>query len=143
MVRYSVGYWSRAFVTFGTPIPISSFDPHSRRDALELAQRSREEIGRLYKVLPTALLAASLRPSITSKDLESRVDALLDHLRAVRANLGVTTAREAVEEGAPQLEARGVILLENGRFRIRDRSVVRYYARTIEHLLSHPKGLTH
>ncbi len=143
MVRYAVGYWSRAFVTFGTPIPISGFDPQSRRDALELAQRSRQEIGRLYKVLPTALLAASLRPSITPKDLESRVDALLDHLRAVRANLGVTSGKQAVEEGASQLEARGVILLEHGRFRIRDRSVVRYYARTIEHLLSHPKGLTH
>ncbi len=143
MVRYAVGYWSRAFVTFGTPIPIADCDPQSRRDALELAHRSRTEIGKLHKVLPTAVMAAALRPSITPKDLESRIDALLDHLRAVRANLGVTTAEQAIDEGAPQLEGRGIILLERGRFRVRDRSVLRYYARTIEHLLSHPRGVTH
>ena len=32
--------------------------------------------------------------------------------------------------------------LEDGKFRVRERSVLRYYARTIEHLLT-PSGRTH
>src|ERR687887_1582620 len=32
MVRYAVGYQSRAFVTFGTPIPLAAYDPEARRD---------------------------------------------------------------------------------------------------------------
>src|SRR5213594_2759577 len=36
MVRYAVGYWSRAFVTFGAPIAAGECDPRSRTDVLEL-----------------------------------------------------------------------------------------------------------
>src|SRR3954464_11092180 len=36
MVRYAVGYWSRAYVTFGAPIPTGGCDPQSRSDVLEL-----------------------------------------------------------------------------------------------------------
>src|SRR5438876_4100941 len=32
MVRYAVGYWSRAFVTFGAPIAAGEFHPLSRTD---------------------------------------------------------------------------------------------------------------
>ena len=40
MVRYAVGYRSRAFVTFGAPItPSIALRPHSRSDVLELARR--------------------------------------------------------------------------------------------------------
>ena len=38
MVRYAVGYRSRAFVTFGRPIPLDGWDPQSRRDVLELGK---------------------------------------------------------------------------------------------------------
>src|SRR5919202_375046 len=41
MVRYAVGYRSRAFVTFGTPISVGTCDPHSRTDVLELARLIR------------------------------------------------------------------------------------------------------
>ena len=34
MVRYAVGYRSRAFVTFGRPIPLEGYDPESRRSVL-------------------------------------------------------------------------------------------------------------
>src|SRR2546422_8264995 len=34
MVRYAVGYRSRAFVTFGAPIPVANIDVHSRTDVL-------------------------------------------------------------------------------------------------------------
>src|SRR6188474_2325649 len=37
MVRYAVGYQSRAFVTFGTPIGLDGFDAESRRDVMALA----------------------------------------------------------------------------------------------------------
>ena len=40
------------------------------------------------------------------------------------------------------LETRGIIVQERGRFRVRQRSVLRYYARTIEHLVPAPR-VTH
>ena len=142
MVRYAVGYWSRAFVTFGSPIPVGSVDPHSRSDVLELTRLVRSRIGALYKVLPTAVFAAAMRPSITRQELESRIDHLIEELAAHHANLGVTSGRQAVEEAAGALETRGIVVAEGGRFRVRDRSVLRYYARTIEHLLV-TTGRTH
>jgi glycerol-3-phosphate O-acyltransferase len=135
MVGLAVGYKSRAWVTFGTPIQVNEYDPESRRDVLELAHRTRDEIGRLYKVLPTALVAAAMHPSIARKDLEAGVDALLGHLREKRANLGVDSAREAADEGLSLLRQRHVITFERGRYRVRERSVLHYYARTISHLL--------
>ena len=102
----------------------------------------RARIGALYKVLPTALVAAAMRPSITRRDLEARIDQLIDELSARHANLGVASGRQAVEDAAEPLETRGIIVQERGRFRVRERSVLRYYARTIEHLLAAP-GVTH
>ena len=58
MVRHAVGYESRAFVTFGAPIPLARFDPDSRRDLVTLAHRVHDDIGRCHKVLPTALVAS-------------------------------------------------------------------------------------
>ena len=140
MVRYAVGYQSRAFVTFGKPIPIAGYDPESRRQVMDLAHQIRETIGGLYKVLPTAIVAAAMRPSISRRDLEARADALLDTLRHVKANLAVQTGREAVETGAPMLAERNIIHLERGgRCRVRERTVLRYYARTLQHLLEPPR----
>ena len=48
----------------------------------------------------------------------------------------------AIDEAAEPLETRGIIVLERGRFRVRERSVLRYYGRTIEHLLV-TTGRTH
>src|SRR6476646_500148 len=62
LVRYAVGYRSRAFTTFGAPITIGDRDVHSRSDVLELARIVRQRIGMLYKVLPTAVFAAAMRP---------------------------------------------------------------------------------
>ena len=142
MVRYAVGFRTRAFVTFGHPIPVDDYDPESRRSVLDLAHLVRRECGRLYKVLPTAVLAAAMRPSIARADLDARIDAILDTLRAVGANLGVRSADEVVTLAAEALEARGIIVVEPGRFRVRERNVLRYYARSLEHLLS-PAGSTH
>ena len=142
MVRYAVGYRSRAFTTFGAPIPVSHIDAHSRTEVLELAHLIRARIGGLYKVLPTAIFAAAMRPSITRKDLESRIDHLLEAFAARHANLGVSSGRQAIEEAAEPLELRGIVVAERGRFRVRERTVLRYYARTIEHLLA-TTGRTH
>jgi glycerol-3-phosphate O-acyltransferase len=142
MVRYAVGYRSRAFVTFGAAISTAACNPQSRSDVLELTRTVRARIGGLYKVLPTAVFAAAMRPSITRRDLEGRIDAILEELSARRANLGVTSGRDAVDAAAEPLETRGIVVLERGRFRVRQRSVLRYYARTIEHLLATP-GRTH
>src|SRR5690349_20078197 len=118
MVRYAVGYRSRVFVTFGSAIPVNGVDPESRSDVLAFAKLVRERIGRLYKVLPTALFAASMKPSTTRRDLEGRIDTLLDVLRERHANLGVTSGRDAIEAAAEPLETRGIIVHERGRFRV-------------------------
>jgi len=144
MVRYAVGYQSRAFVTFGRPIPLSGHDAESRRDVMDLARQIRDTIGALYKVLPTAIVAASMRPATSRRDLESRADALLEALAHAGGNLAVSSGREAVEAGAPMLAARNIIHVERGgRFRVRERTVLRYYARTIQHLLVPRRSRTH
>jgi glycerol-3-phosphate O-acyltransferase len=142
MVRFAVGYRSRAVVTFGRAIPAVGYDHASRRVVLDFAHHVRAEVGRLYKVLPTALVASAMRPSITRADLVGRVDALLETLHALGANLGVTSGAAAVEAAAEPFAARGIIVVDDGRFRVRERNVLRYYARSIQHLLS-PAGPTH
>jgi glycerol-3-phosphate O-acyltransferase len=136
MMRYAIGYRSRAFTTFGDPIRASEYNAASRRDVLDLAHRTRVAIGLLYKVTPTALVAAAMRPSIERRDLETGIEALLDRLRERKANLAVESGREAVEFAIRPFERRGVLVVEGGRFRVRDRMLLRYYARTIQHLLA-------
>jgi glycerol-3-phosphate O-acyltransferase len=137
MVRYAVGYQSRAFVTFGSPISLEGCDPESRRESMALAHQIRETIGRLHKVLPTAVLAAALKPSITRRELEARAEAIIETIRAAGGNMGVTSGRQAIEEGAEPLAARNIIHVERGgRFRVRERTVLRYYARSLQHLMA-------
>lgn len=142
MVRYAVGYKSRAFVTFGTPIAVD-IDPTSRREVLDFSHTVMAAIGRLYKVLPTALIANAMRPSISRRDLESRTQAIIDTLRAGGANLDIETSNEAVDAALEPLESRGVVVIDRGRVRVRDRHVLRYYAHTLDHLLASPSRRTH
>jgi glycerol-3-phosphate O-acyltransferase len=136
MVRYAVGYQSRAFVTFGKAIPLGGYDPESRREVMDLGHRIRDSIGALYKVLPTAIVAAAMRPSTTRRELEGRAEAIIEALRQSNANLAVGNGRDAVEAGGQMLADRNIIHLERGgRYRVRERMVLRYYARTIQHLL--------
>ena len=143
MVRYAVGYRSRGFVTFGEPIEIAGVDPESRREVLDFTHHVMDVIGRLYKVLPTAVIANAMRPSITRRDLAARADAVIDTLRSSGANLGVASGAEAVEQALEPLSTRGILVLERGRVRVRERNVLRYYARTLNHLLTSPSRRTH
>lgn len=145
MLRYTVGYQSRGIVTFGPPIRFDDYDPDDRRDMVRLKRRVRDEIGRLYKVVPTALVAAAIRPSITRAELEERIEQLLGILRSAGANLDVETGREAVDAAIDPLAVRGVIVVEGQRFRVRERLVLRYYGRSLDHLLAHrgESSLTH
>jgi hypothetical protein len=138
MVRSAVGYRSRAFVTFGTPIPLQGVDAGSRSAVLELAHLVMAAIGRLYKVLPTAVVAAAMRPSITRRDLEARSGQLIETLGERGANLGVTSGQAAVDAATEPLAARGVLAVDGGRLRVRDRTLLRYYARGLHHLLPSP-----
>ncbi len=140
LVRYAVGYRSRAFVTFGRPIAVDGIAPGSRSGVLDLAHAIMRAIGGQYKVLPTAVVAAAMRPSLTRRDLATRAQRLIDALRAGAANLGVTTGEAAVDAAVQPLESRGVLAIEHGRLRVRDRTVLRYYARGIEHLIESRAG---
>jgi glycerol-3-phosphate O-acyltransferase len=140
MVRYAVGYQSRAFVTFGEPIRFDAVDAESRRDVMELAHTVRDTIGRLVKILPTAVVAGAMKASMTPAELESAAEALVETLRAHGANLGVTSGRQAIDEGLPLLADRGIVHVERGgRVRVRERTVLKYYARGLQHLLAAPR----
>ena len=143
LVRHAVGYQSRAFVTFSPAIPLSGYEPDSRRDLVSLTHRVHDAIGTSYKVLPTALVAAVTRPQTSRAELIGRVDELLAVVVAEGANVSVKSGRQAVEEGVDRLIERGVLVEERHRLRIRDRLVLRYYARTIQHLLHKPRRTTH
>jgi hypothetical protein len=142
MVRYAVGYRSRAFVTFGKPIAVE-IDAASRKEVLDFTHTVMDAIGRLYKVLPTAVIANAMRPSITRRELEARADAVIDTLRGHGANLGVQSGAEAADAALEPLETRGILVVERGRVRVRDRNVLRYYARGLDHLLASPSRRTH
>jgi 1-acyl-sn-glycerol-3-phosphate acyltransferase len=143
MVRQAVGYRTRAFVTFGRPIPLAEYDPASRRDLVSLVHRIQDEIGLLYKVLPTALVGAAIRPQISLAELADRIDALLETLKATGANLAVTNGAAAVEQGVEPLVERGILVADRNVLRVRDRIVLRYYARTLEHLLAPRRRAVH
>jgi hypothetical protein len=104
---------------------------------MDLTRHVRGEIGRQYKVLPTAVLAAAMKPFVTRADLLSRVDGVLQALHAVNANMGVRTAAEVLDEATEPMVTRNIIVVEGGRYRVRERNVLRYYARSLAHLL-HP-----
>jgi hypothetical protein len=114
---------------------VSDVNAESRRDVLLLARRTLDIIGRLYKVVPTALVAAAVRPSMARRDLPATLGPLVDTIAAHGGNLETTDVGDIAEAGVARLEARGVLVLERGVLRIRDRHGLRYYARTIEHLL--------
>jgi putative heme degradation protein len=135
MVRHAVGFKTRAFITFGTPIPLAEYQPDSRRDLVTLTHRIQDQVALLYKVLPTALVAATIKPGMTRGELASRIDALLAVLEPAGANLAVTSGRQAVDEGVDALIERNILVAERARLRVRDRITLKYYARTIEHVM--------
>jgi glycerol-3-phosphate O-acyltransferase len=141
MIRYSVGYQSRAIVSFGSPIKLADYDPNERRTMVQLTQRIKSEIGRLAKIVPTSLIAASMKPSIKRQDLESRIDQLIEILKLSNANLDVQTGREALDKATEPMVTRGILVVEGDKYRVRERAVLRYYARTLEHLVKN-KGKT-
>jgi glycerol-3-phosphate O-acyltransferase len=142
LVRYAVGYRSRAFVTFGKPIAIDGIDGENKKAMMDLTRHLRSEIGQLYKVVPTAILATAMSRSMSKSELKSRIDGLLDALRSVNANLSVKSADEVLALATEPLETRNIIVIEKGRYRVRERNVLRYYARSIAHLLT-PPASTH
>ena len=136
MVGTAVGYQSRAFVTFGPPVTLTGGEARSRRDVMDLAHQVLSAVGKLHKVLPTALVARAMRPSMPRKELVAQVAALVEQLQAVGANMDLTDARGIVDHGLPILEERGVLAIERHVVRVRDRFVLRYYARQLQHLIA-------
>jgi len=139
MVGTAVGYQSRAFVTFGAPVTLTGGESRSRRDVMDLAQTVLAAVGKLHKVLPTALVATVMRPSMPRRALVTAVQELIDRLAASGANLGATSGAEAVAQALPLFEERGVLQPDGDVVRVRDRFVLRYYARQLKHLLVQPR----
>ena len=88
MVRYAVGYQSRAFVTFGTPIPLDGFDPESRRDVMALAHQTRDSDRAALQGAADGGRRRRDAPSITRRELEARADAIIDAVRAAGGEPG-------------------------------------------------------
>lgn len=137
MVALGFGYQSRAFVTFGEPIPLSGWDPSSKRDVMTLAHTVLGVIAGLVKVLPPSIVATVMRPSVTRAELVDRVGPVVEALAAAGANLEEREPDDIVTRGLRALESRSVVVHTRQVYRVRDRIVLRYYQRTIDHLL-HP-----
>ena len=116
MVRYAVGYRSRAFVTFGAPIPLDGVDVHSRSDVWSSRSRCARAPAAVQGAADGGVRRGDAAVDHTSRS-EDRVAALIDTLRAVHANLDVSSAAEAIDRGTEPLEARGILVIEGGRLR--------------------------
>jgi 1-acyl-sn-glycerol-3-phosphate acyltransferase len=136
MVGSAVGYQTRSFTSYGAPLSVDGFDHRSRRDVLALAQLVRARISALHKVVPTAIVAAAMRPSSPPHELKARIAELVDGLRARQANLAETDPQEIMERGVELLVDRDAMAVDNGLYRVRDRTLLRYYARSIAHLIA-------
>jgi hypothetical protein len=77
-----------------------------------------------------------MRPSSAPADLRDRIAGLVDGLRARQANLDITDPQEIMERGAELLVDRDALAIDAGIYRVRDRTLLRYYARSIGHLLA-------
>jgi hypothetical protein len=140
LVRYAVGYRSRAVVTFGKPIAIDGIDPDSKKAVLDLTRHLRDVIGKQYKVLPTAVLAAAMTRSATRAELKGRIDGVLDTLRSVNANLSVHSAEDGAGTRHRAADDAQHHRRREGPLPVRERNVLRYYARSLAHLLSPPSS---
>ncbi len=136
MVAAAVGFESRAFVSFGEPIALKSIDPESRRDVVHLTHLLRDRIGSLVKVVPTAIVAQCVKPGQPRGALVERVGALVGALAAIGANLDERDPATIVDTGVDQLVRRGILADSRTGVRVRDRIVLKYYARTIDHLVA-------
>ena len=113
MVRFAVGYRSRAFVTFGRADSASTATIRlvAAIGARPRASACAAQSGRLYKVLPTALVAAAMRPSITRRDLD-RPRSTRCSTRCARSarTWRRRAARPRSTAAAEPFEARGIIV---------------------------------
>jgi hypothetical protein len=107
---------------------------------MDLTRHVRNQIGKLYKVLPTAVLAAAMTRSATKAELASRIDGVLETLRAADANMSVQTSADVLDAATEPLVTRNIIVVEGSRYRVRERNVLRYYARSLAHLMSPPSS---
>ena len=114
----------------------------SRRDVMDLAHLVRDTIGRLHKVLPTAVVAAAHaaldRPAAISSSARRTIIGIAARRRR-QPGRARPAARRSSSARRP-LADRGIIHVERGGlFRVRERTVLRYYARTLQHLLTGPR----
>ena len=70
-----------------------------------------------------------------------RLSSVASWCGSVNANLSVRSADEVLELATEPLVTRNIIVVEQGRYRVRERNVLRYYARSIAHLLSPPSSM--
>ena len=136
MVRYAVGYRSRAFVTFGQPIPLDGVEAESRTVGAgpephgDGARRAADT-----RCCRRPVIAAAMRPSNHAAELENRVDGDARSRCVPAAPTSAWTRRPRPSPAVEPLEARGIMAVSDGRVRVRERNVLRYYARGIDHLL--------
>ena len=134
MVRFAVGYRSRAIVTFGRPIPLDA-TIRTRGDRSWICHTGCAGDGRIYKVLPTAVVAAG-DAAFHHAGRSHRTGRLASSIRfAPPGEVDVPSGEEAVEAAAEPFGGARDPRVEDGRFRVRERNVLRYYAAAIEHLL--------
>jgi glycerol-3-phosphate O-acyltransferase len=151
--RYRNGY---ACVNFGTPLSMRGYvaaqgldfralDDVARRPAIAaVGALLMAKIGAVVPVLPVPMVASVLLgdPARAHSELELKaaVQALMQRVEASGAHVYVprTDRDYALTVGLRMLSLRGVVREEDGLFRANpdDLELLRYYARSIEHLVA-------
>ena len=113
MVGAAVGFESRVVRHLRHADPAEGLGPASRaRDVLTLAHTTREAIGRLYKVLPTALVAAACGRRCRARDLPSAVADVLGAAEGGRRQPRQRRPRRPSPSTASRvLEARDILVV--------------------------------
>jgi hypothetical protein len=86
-----------------------------------------------------------MRPHMRRTELVARLGDRIAALGAAGANLATTSSKQTADEGVAMLAARDVLVEERQFVRVRDRVTLRFYARSIQHLLGsgRPQRTTH
>ena len=117
MVRYAVGYQSRAFVTFGAPIPLAGCDADTRaRDVMELAHAGARHASarstRCCRRRCSPRRCGRRSPSAISSSASTRSSTSC--ARAARQPGRASAAARRSTRRAEPLDDRGIIYVERG-----------------------------
>ena len=129
-----------AAVSFGAPLSLNEFSKDRRGDlAKSLGTELMQRIGDVVPVLPVPLMAYILQSGgvMDRSEIQRAAVQLLQRMDHAHVHLPRNDKDYAVEVGVRHLLKRGIIVADDGRYRVPEsqRSALAYYANSIRHLV--------